>query len=57
MYNSLPLPLKKPPSRVADPIEAADPQLEAVLKEVRRLCAAVAVYRRLVDRLLEEKAA
>jgi hypothetical protein len=62
MDNALPLPLKKPPSRAslskaADRSKADDAQLEAVLAEVRRLRATVAVYRRLVDTILEKRAA
>ena len=62
MNNSLPLPLKKPPSRAtlskaAEPSEAVHPQFEAVLEEVRQLRAAIAIYRKIVDKLLEKKAA
>ena len=61
MSTSLPLPLRKPPSRAtlskAAESKAEEPQFEAVLEEVRQLRAAVAIYRKIVDRLLEEKAA
>jgi hypothetical protein len=61
MNNSLPLPLRKSPSRAtlskAAESKAEDPQFEAVLEEVRQLRAAIAVYRKIVDKLLEKKAA
>ena len=56
MNDSLPLPLKKPPSRVTLS-KAADSQLEAALEEVRQLRAALAVYRKLVDKLMESEVA
>jgi len=56
MNDFLPLPLRKLPSRTSLS-KAADPQLEAVLDEVRRLRATVTVYRKLVDRLMERRVA
>src|SRR5258706_13690207 len=56
MDHSLPLLSRKPPTRAVT-TTSEEPELDAVLKEVRRLRAALAIYRRLVDKLLEEKAA
>jgi len=50
------LPHRKQPAS-ATVSTAAAPDMDAVLEEVRQLRAAIAVYRKIVDRLMQEKAA
>jgi hypothetical protein len=56
MNNSSPRPIRKPPVG-ATLSNTADPEVEAVLEEVRQLRAAIAIYRKVVDRLLEKQVA
>ena len=55
MDKSSPFPRRKRVSRAN--ISTTDPETEAVLEEVRQLRATIAVYRKVVDRLIEKKVA
>jgi hypothetical protein len=56
MHNSSRIAVRKRPVR-ATASTMADPAVEAVLEEVRQLRAAIAIYRKVVDRLLAKDVA
>jgi len=56
MHNSSPTLFRKRAVR-ATLGTTADPAVEAVLEEVRQLRAAIAIYRKVVDKLVEKEVA
>jgi len=56
MHKSSPISIRKAPAG-ATLSNTADPEFEAVLEEVRQLRAAIAIYRKVVDKLLEKQVA